>query len=130
MAKIYDFIGLAFDPSYLDYSKNEKFKGKYGDPTGIHESNTPKVKSINNWESLKSHPYWSEFLFGYSDYLGAEFLKKYGNYTPISQNKKDKSFKMIEAYLKKSKWTFKEHEVPKWELVKYSLLRRLGLSNF
>ena len=75
--RIYQWLGLTFKETYLDYSKNEKFKGKYGDPVGVHQSSQP-VKRTENWLSKLETPYWKDFFIGYHNYLGNDFLQDYG----------------------------------------------------
>ena len=75
--RIYQWLGIEFNEEYLDYSKNRKFKGKYGDPVGIHQRSQP-VKRVENWLSKLENFYWKDFFVGYSDYLGSDFLQEYG----------------------------------------------------
>lgn len=121
---LYDWLGIKFDEQILNYSSNEKFKGSFGDPTGINISKKPNKSSIDKWESLSNDNYWESFISGYFEYLTPKFLEQYGNYTVIG--KVDKSLK-FEVFLQKSKWSFKEFEVPKIKLLKFSILRRLRL---
>lgn len=93
--RVYQWLGIEFREKYLDYSKNEKFKGKYGDPVGIHKSNKP-IKRAEGWLSKLNDPYWKDFFIGYYDYLGNDFLQDYGYLSSEVEGHSTKIFKTFQ----------------------------------
>lgn len=89
--KVYEWIGIAFHEAVLETSKNEKYKGKYGDPYQNSEKSYIEVKTDAKRKVLNKS--FLSFLKGYSHYLGEDFLKEYGGYkTPKGQRKHTHSF--------------------------------------
>lgn len=74
--KIYNWLGLTYNDSVLDTDNNFKFKGKYGDP--IQNEGRKKNSNINS--DLVSKKWFKNFISGYANYLGTEFLASYGLY--------------------------------------------------
>lgn len=76
--KLYNWCGIAYDETVLDTGKNEKYKGKYGDPyqntrgSYIHSKTASQVKELS--------AEFAGFLKGYANYLKDDFLLAYGNY--------------------------------------------------
>jgi sulfotransferase family protein len=81
---LYDWLELPYKNDILDYSANVKFQGKMGDHKGIRKFSTPSTDSINRWEKRLKKKFWLNFLKGYSAYLGADFLRRYGDYKSLS----------------------------------------------
>jgi hypothetical protein len=81
---IYNWLDLPFSRDALQYSDNQKFKGLFGDQKGIVEKDRPISNSVESWKALLNVPFWGNWLKGYSAYLGADMLKRYGNYDCIS----------------------------------------------
>ena len=75
--KVYHWLGLTFDTSILDTSKNSKYKGKFGDPFQSPEYNAGQTKKTNSGELSAK---FKNFISGYANYLGQSFLSTYGNY--------------------------------------------------
>lgn len=93
--KVYDWLNINFKEEYLDYSKNQKFLGKYGDSTGIHQAGAPVSKRAD-WRGKMKDNYWKNFFAGYANFLGDDFLYRYG-YQNIEVNKKnDNMFKTFQ----------------------------------
>lgn len=77
---LYTWLGLDYNNETLDFTQNDKTKGKFGDPTGVQKNKKPK-KSPKSREILNDK-YWKEFIIGYLNELNLSFLKKYGyNYS-------------------------------------------------
>ena len=93
--RIYQWLDIEFEEAYLDYSKNKKFKGKYGDPVGIHQSSRP-VKRAENWLSKLKDSYWKDFFVGYNFYLGSDFLQEYGYTNSEVDRESTKIFKTFQ----------------------------------
>lgn len=93
--RIYQWLGIEFREEHLDYSKNKKFRGKYGDPVGIHQNSQP-VKRVEGWLSRLEDTYWKDFFVGYSDYLGSDFLRDYGYLNSETKGEPTKIFKTFQ----------------------------------
>lgn len=99
LVNIFNWLGISYDKSYLDYNQNFKLQGKYGDPIGVKKFSTITNENQNVWNGKFKEEYWSDFFMGYADYLGADFLNKYGDYNaPLI--KRTQSFKDFEFYFK------------------------------
>lgn len=129
MEALCQWLELPFSKEMLNYGGNKKYHGYLGDPKGVKQAKKPNINSLNEWEALFQDSYWKEFVLGYHDYLSTEFLRDYGNYT-VESISKAKSTKMFSIFLERSKWSFLEHEAPRWRLLKYSFQRRLGLLKY
>ncbi|SFC73981.1 Sulfotransferase family protein [Zunongwangia mangrovi] len=76
--KLYDWIGVGYTDEVLDVSKNQKYKGAFGDPyqnsvLGYKEAKKrSKRKALNEFQKC--------ILNGYANFLGEEFLLNYGGY--------------------------------------------------
>ena len=90
--RIYDWLGIEFNDCNINYSKNQKYRGKYGDPVGIQQDNQP-VKKVESWlKKLNTHV-WKDFFVGYLDYMDSSFLKSYGYPVEQLEGKSTKIFK-------------------------------------
>lgn len=76
--KLYNWMGVEYNPSVLDTSNNDKFKGNFGDPFLNSEKGYEKAKGETENTELTSTQ--KDFLKGYAYYLGEDFLLKYGEY--------------------------------------------------
>ena len=78
VGKLYKWLDIPFDKTVLEAENNDKFKGKYGDPflnstVGYKKArDTARMKELNNQQEL--------FLKGYANFLGKDFLIKYGDF--------------------------------------------------
>lgn len=126
---LYRWLGLPYSDDVLNYGGNKKYRGDMGDPTGVQRSNKPNMGSLNNWQGISEDPYWSDFVLGYHNFLTPEFLNDYGQYA-IDDKTQKRVTKMFRLYLERASWTFQEHEVKRWKLLKYSFQRRLGLLKY
>lgn len=87
--KIYQWLGVDFDTSYLDTTFNDKFKGEFGDPYQ-NQNGKKKVETeflVGNFEHLKK---------GYVKYLSNDFLYSYGEYF----EKESKPTNVFDEFLK------------------------------
>ena len=84
--KIYHWLGVKFDASYLNTKTNNKFKGVFGDPyqNKVLKKNAKRSLFDENLDS---------FIKGYVNYLTNDFLYWYGKYpsqkleiTPVFYN--------------------------------------------
>lgn len=76
---LYQWIGISYTENVLDTSKNNKFRGKYGDPFQNSSEDANEIRKAVS--ELKLDAIFESFLKGYKNYLGDEFLNNYGNYT-------------------------------------------------
>lgn len=84
---VYRWLGIEFSEHVLRYSENAKFKGDLGDQVGINRYDRPVDSGVDSWKRLMTEPFWRDFLMGYSAYLGKDFLKSYGDYESVSDEK-------------------------------------------
>lgn len=84
---IYDWLGIPFHEGVLDYSKNDKFRGQYGDQVGIKKNARPVSDKGDSWKGLLENKFWSGLLRGYSAFLGAQFLDTYGDYRSLDSSR-------------------------------------------
>jgi hypothetical protein len=104
---MYDWLNIPFDASVLDIDKNAKVKGMFGDDVYKKEP-LKEIKSAlsDSWRDSLSDKKRKEFFGGYQQFLGAEFISKYGYATEDfgsgkSLFKKDEFAEYVSA-LKKS----------------------------
>lgn len=87
---LYQQLGIPFHPRVLDINLNEKIHGKFGDPNLQKMSNK---QVIVQHSEPKLNECLSNFLSGYTHFLGIDFMQEYGKYKPdIYGNKKTKEF--------------------------------------
>jgi hypothetical protein len=79
---IYDWMNIPFDASVLDIDKNAKVKGMFGDDVYKKEP-LKEIKSAlsDSWRDSLADKKRKEFFGGYENFLGADFISKYG-YAP------------------------------------------------
>ncbi len=75
---LYHWIGIEYDDTFLKTDTNIKYKGKYGDPFQNSKQDFKSEKENSNKKELNN--VFQEFLKGYKQYLGSEFLHNYGAY--------------------------------------------------
>ena len=92
IAKLYKWLDIEFDSSVLDYKKNNKTEGVMGDKVGVYKYDKVINHQGNRKELLDKSSFWKAFFQGYTAYLGADFLCKYGDYLGETV-KKTKVFK-------------------------------------
>ncbi|WP_418511562.1 sulfotransferase family protein [Corallibacter sp.] len=77
--KLYSWLEVPFTFEVLDSSKNNKYKGKYGDP--YQNTDAKNIDALRQQAKEKPlDPLFMAFLSGYAKYVGENFLKDYGNY--------------------------------------------------
>lgn len=79
LKSIYNWLQIPFTTAALDIAQNDKVKGLFGDDVYRKKP----LESINpalsdNWQSVKSNKSLSRFFASYQNYLGADFIKRYG----------------------------------------------------
>ncbi len=79
--ELYKWLGIPYDSSVLDYSKNDRYKGLMGDQKGIKERRKPTDESVDTWQRKFTDTYWGDFFKGYSAFLGKDFISSYGKYS-------------------------------------------------
>ncbi|MEM5564596.1 sulfotransferase [Psychroserpens sp. AS72] len=84
--KVYEWIGITYHLGVPDTSNNKKYKGKFGDPYQNSEKPFGEIKTENKQKALNKM--FKDFLIGYENYLGSEFLIAYGNYKVIEVKQK------------------------------------------
>ncbi|WP_289023313.1 sulfotransferase [uncultured Salegentibacter sp.] len=75
---LYNMLGIEYNNSVLETSNNFKFKGRFGDPYQNSETGYSKSKAQSRNKSLSYMHH--QFLKGYANYLGKNFLLEYGAY--------------------------------------------------
>ncbi len=118
LERVFDWLEVPFKETYLNYTSQNDFQGKYGDPIGVHNRNRLSSILKTDEETLRNNPN-SSILNGYGAYLGEQFLNEYGLY------------KFHSCY--KSTWKFKALELMQWnkdisvlESIKMTLARKFG----
>lgn len=76
--KVYEWIGVTYHLGVSDTSNNKKYKGKFGDP--YQNSVKPYGDIKTEFKQKTLNKMFKDFLIGYENYLGSEFLMAYGNY--------------------------------------------------
>ncbi|WP_373056914.1 sulfotransferase [Zunongwangia sp. H14] len=76
--ELYRWLGIPFNKINLNTQNNNKFKGKYGDPFQNSAEGYHNAKKIA--EQKKLNKVQIRFLKGYAQFLGKDFLQKYGDY--------------------------------------------------
>jgi len=115
--KLYNWIGLQYDDSVLDISKNKKYKGKFGDPYQNTKQEYTTIKKKLDKKML-THLF-RDFLLGYNYYFGKSFFTEYGYHLNVDEFKSTFSFKYF-LHLgesKNRKKSFKREVI--WRLKKY-----------
>lgn len=120
---IYNWLGIPFHNDFLNYGDNQKFKGLFGDSTGVNIDNLPNNISLNKWKTIYDHKEWKALANGYAFYLTENFLDAYGDYEGIEF----RETKLFNRYIEMSEWYFDEVKIPKVKLFKNAVLRRLGM---
>ena len=113
--KLYKWLNLNFSQGDLNYKNNQKFKGIFGDPTGVNFKNTPDKEALNKWEAYTNNKYWDSFFKGYSNFLGSDFLEDYG-YQSIPLAGKTNTFN---KFIFLTKLGIPYHKIKKLPLIKY-----------
>lgn len=70
---LYRKVGIPYTGSVLDTSKNEKYKGKFGDPFQNKE-----IESRSSVKRAQLNQTFNNFVDGYMNFLGSDFLRDYG----------------------------------------------------
>lgn len=76
--KIYKWIGIEYSDKVLNISRNEKYKGMFGDP--YQNSKLGYKEAKNRSKQKKLSKFHNSILSGYYAFLGQDFLDEYGNY--------------------------------------------------
>ncbi len=80
---LYNWIEIQYNDDVLNYSSNDKYKGKMGDPKGIHNNSKPTKEILEKWKEISISKQWKQFFMGYANYLTEDFLTEYGSYETI-----------------------------------------------
>ncbi|MCB9044046.1 MAG: sulfotransferase [Chitinophagales bacterium] len=81
VAQLMQWLEVPFSPQMLHYQENESYKGNLGDPVGVHKHTFPKTDSLGQWKEKLQTRQWQRFFKAYANFLGNDFLEKYGNYS-------------------------------------------------
>jgi hypothetical protein len=76
--KLYNWCGIAYEDTVLATEKNEKYKGKYGDPYQNSQLGYNPLSTETPTKELTAK--FTSFLKGYASYLSDDFLVEYGDY--------------------------------------------------
>ena len=79
LRSIYEWLQIPFTKDALNIKQNDKVKGLFGDDVYKQKPLEEINPSLSdNWQSVKNDKLLSQFFSAYQNYLGAEFLNKYG----------------------------------------------------
>lgn len=120
---IYDWLGVPFEESCLNYRGNTSYQGLMGDPKGVHQNQKPEVNSLESWKKKLNDEFWGDIIKGYGFFLGEEFLKNYGPYEFVGERTKvfDELLFLLGRGVGLNKTTLKDH-------LKYKLYKALNFS--
>ncbi|WP_159022664.1 sulfotransferase [Formosa sp. L2A11] len=102
---LYEWLGLDFNPDFIDFTNNKKANGVLGDPIGVKANRKPK-KNLNSRKILEDH-YWKDFSIGYLNHLGKTFLDLYG-YSDYPQLKPTADFNLFQYSCFHKRTSFKQ----------------------
>jgi glycosyltransferase involved in cell wall biosynthesis/Tfp pilus assembly protein PilF len=71
-------IGIGFFPKMLEYGRNARPKGQFGDPIGIYKHDRPVDHYIEKWVGNLSTPELNRFAKRYFDILGRQVFNHLG----------------------------------------------------
>lgn len=72
------WLELPYRPEMLDYGRQARPKGRYGDPTGIEKHARPSAGSLDAWLDHARDPQTHHLLSAYLNALGAEQIAAMG----------------------------------------------------
>ncbi|RDV14873.1 sulfotransferase [Pontibacter diazotrophicus] len=82
---IYDWLGIPFEESVLNYRGNTSYQGLMGDPKGVHQNQRPEINSLESWKKKLHDNFWGDIIKGYGFFLGEDFLENYGPYEFVGE---------------------------------------------
>jgi len=86
MLRVCNRIGIPYFGNMIEYGRNPKPKGKFGDPVGVYKHNNPVTDNINKWQKNISSPEFVEISNQYLETLGADIVSKMGyNFRELKQ---------------------------------------------
>lgn len=90
--EIYDWAGLTYSENVLNIGKNDKVGGIFGDDVYKENPASSILEDKNaNWEKkIRNNKDLSLFFTEYRDFLGNEFIEKYGYEFPELNGKKSR----------------------------------------
>lgn len=112
---LYTWLGVEFDKSCLNFTKNIKHQGIFGDTDDMKTNRTPSSQFIDSWKAVAGSNQWNAFFKGYAEYLGEDFLKEYGDYYYENSKKTD----VFNEYYQLSHLNCDFSEIPKGKFLKY-----------
>lgn len=93
MREIFEFLGVPFEASAIDYGKHEHSSKGLGDPTGVHKHTRPSTASIEKWaKQLAGNEKHLKFVRSLTDRLDPADLATWGFdkstlYAPIDEGR-------------------------------------------
>jgi hypothetical protein len=78
VASIFDFLGLTFAPSYLNYGQSARPEGKLGDQNRVNNYNQPVSERMNRWIQLGDRAQTRHFALAYLSALGDRLVGQMG----------------------------------------------------
>jgi glycosyltransferase involved in cell wall biosynthesis len=120
MLRVCNRIGIPYYGDMLEYGRNPKPKGEFGDPVGIYKHNRPVTDNIDKWQNNIFSPEFVEISNQYLEILGSDIVSKMGyNFKEIKQKLNSQSpfsntlktkFNEVEALNKKGENLFAKGE--------------------
>jgi len=94
ISSLYDAVKIPFTKDVLQLATNKKVQGKYGDQN-IQSADFSTVVEETSKPSLTGE--MEEFIQGYTNFLGKDFLQRYGTYSV--SNLGEKATRVFDDYL-------------------------------
>ena len=86
MHRVCTRIGIPYCGDMLEYGRNPKPQGKFGDPVGIFKHHRPVTDNIDKWQDNISSPEFVEISNQYLETLGSDIVSKMGfNFIELKQ---------------------------------------------
>ena len=76
--RIFEYLGLPFDPALLNSFADVQLKGKMGDPTGIHSYRELSTEPIEKWKGALGTIWRKRWCRAYLDWIGPARLATMG----------------------------------------------------
>lgn len=79
-------LGIAYEPSMLEYANTPAPKGTMNDTVGIHQHRRPSTENLDKWKKLADNRQTLYFARCYLQNLGSDLLSRLGySFTEIEQ---------------------------------------------
>ena len=76
--KIFEYLGLRFDSSVLNYNAAAGEKWEYGDQVNVYENNSIISGNDIKWHKKLNNPQYWRVMYDYINYIGGDVYQKLG----------------------------------------------------